>query len=150
MTDIQFYHLTSTPLERALPKLLEKSLQAGLKALVKVDSDATAEKLDMLLWTYDPASFLPHATAQGGHADAQPIYISPLMDAPNHATLLVVTDGSALESSAAFTRVLDIFDGNDDTSITQARQRWKRYASEGHTVSYIKQNAAGGWEKVAA
>ena len=37
MTDIGFYHLTATPLEKALPKLLEKVLSSNMKALVLVD-----------------------------------------------------------------------------------------------------------------
>ncbi|MED5396188.1 MAG: DNA polymerase III subunit chi, partial [Pseudomonadota bacterium] len=38
MTEIAFYHLERSPLERALPKLLEKTLEAGKRALVVVGS----------------------------------------------------------------------------------------------------------------
>ena len=34
MTEINFYHLTFSPLERALPKLLERTLEGGKRALV--------------------------------------------------------------------------------------------------------------------
>ena len=35
MTEINFYHLTRSSLEQALPRLLEKTLQAGERAVVR-------------------------------------------------------------------------------------------------------------------
>ncbi len=150
MTDIQFYHLTSTPLERALPKLLEKAIQGGFKAVVQVESDEKAEWMNGQLWSYDPASFLPHGTDKDGHSALQPIYITAAEANPNQADLLVITDGSEKIWDEKFRRVLDIFDGNDETMIAKARARWKKYQEDGHNVSYIKQNAAGGWERQSA
>ena len=60
VTEIGFYHLTCTPLERALPKLLEKVLASGARAVVRAGSDERVEFLNGALWTYQPASFLPH------------------------------------------------------------------------------------------
>lgn len=150
MTDIQFYHLTSTPLERALPKLLEKALQGGFRTLVLMESDDKVEAMNNQLWTYDPDSFLPHGTAMDGNGAAQPIFLTAKEEHPNHANLLVVTDGSELDFDANVKRVLDIFDGNDETATANARKRWKKYQGEGHQVSYIKQTATGSWEKQAA
>jgi DNA polymerase-3 subunit chi len=150
MTDIQFYHLTSTPLERALPKLLEKAVQGGFKALVLMESDAKAGAMSEQLWTYDPASFLPHGTSADGYGSEQPIYLTASEDNPNHADLLVVTDGSELEFDDTFKRVLDMFDGTDEEAVAKARGRWKKYQAAGHSVAYIKQTASGGWEKQAA
>ena len=63
MADIGFYHLTATPLEKALPKLLEKTLEAGERALVRVPSAERVGWLDGQLCTYDDRSWLPHGTA---------------------------------------------------------------------------------------
>ena len=52
MTEISFYHLTVRPLEWALPKLLERSLESGARALVKVSSEARLDALNAHLWTY--------------------------------------------------------------------------------------------------
>jgi DNA polymerase III subunit chi len=150
MTDISFYHLTSTSLDQALPKLLEKALQGGFRAVVRVASETEAERVNGLLWTYNPDTFLPHGTARDGHSALQPIFITAAEDNPNHATLLVITDAVQLESAEAFERVLDIFNGADEQEVDKARARWKHYASQEHTVSYIKQNASGGWEKQSA
>jgi DNA polymerase-3 subunit chi len=147
MTDIQFYHLTATPLERALPRLLEKALAAGYRSLVVCGSEERAEVLDTVLWTYDGGSFLPHGTAKTGEADAQPVYLVPAVEGnPNRADLLAITDGSSPECSG-YKRVLDMFDGADAEAVAAARARWSAYKAQGHTLSYLRQNENGGWEK---
>lgn len=147
MADIFFYHLTSTSLDQALPKLLEKALQGSFKTVVQVSDAQEAERLNSWLWNYNPDSFLPHGTAQDGSSDQQPIYITPQEENPAAANLLVVTCGTRPSSAGSYARVLDVFDGADDTQVAGARARWKEYSAEGHTMSYIRQNASGGWEK---
>ncbi len=146
---IQFYHLTTTPLERALPKLMEKALQTGLRALVLAD-EAQVETLDKVLWTYASNAFLPHGTHQDSHPERQPIYISPRAENPNGAELLVLTQGTMFEGTpSGITRVFDIFDGTDDKLLAAARQRWKDYKDSGYSLTYIRQKDDGGWEKQA-
>ena len=149
-TEIQFYHLMSTPLERALPKLLEKALAGGHRALVLAANEDTAEMLNNALWTYDPNSFLPHGTKKDGYVEQQPIYITHQVEAPNSPDLLVVTDGSAIDDLGELKKVLDIFDGADEQAVAAARKRWAAYKDAGHPLKYIRQTATGGWEQVSA
>jgi len=149
MTDIGFYHLQRSPLEEALPRLLEKALGAGLKALVRTPSEAEAERLAQLLWVYDPNSFLPHGTARDGHAAEQPIYLTADDENPNGAELLAQIGGAEMPDLAPFKRCLDLFDGGDDDQVAAARARWKRYAAAGHQLTYWQQKPNGGWEKKA-
>ena len=69
MSEIAFYHLTRSPLEAALPKLLDKTLQAGKRAVVIAGSPERVEHLNGVLWSYDDASWLPHGSAKDGHPD---------------------------------------------------------------------------------
>ena len=95
MTKISFYHLLHTPVERALPKLIEKVLESGARAVIRAGSSERAEALSGALWTYDQDSFLPHGTANDGNPDKQPIWITTEDDNPNGAEILIVTDGAA-------------------------------------------------------
>ncbi len=148
MTEISFYHLTTTPLERALPKILEKSLAAGLRSVVMVENDEQAELLNQICWTYDPNSFLPHGSANDPHPEKQPIYITANPEAPNRPNMLVVTDGSELElTDQAIRKVIDLFDGQNPAAVEKARTRWKNYKASGHALTYFKQNESGGWNK---
>lgn len=150
MADIVFYHLTSTSLDQALPKLLEKALQGNFRVLVRVATPTEAERVNGLLWSYNPESFLPHGTAKDGHSDQQPIYITAEEENPNKASLLLTACGLQLESVSMYARVLDIFDGGNEQQVMQARGRWEYYSANNHSMSYIKQNASGGWEKQSA
>ena len=73
MTEIAFYHLGKSPLEQVLPKLLEKTLGAGKRALVLAGSEQRVEALAGLLWTYEQGSWLPPGTAQDGSPADQPV-----------------------------------------------------------------------------
>lgn len=143
--DIQFYHLTTTALDRALPKLVEKVYKAGFRLLIKTATAVQAEQLSSLLWSYDPASFLPHGTDADGPPDDQPIYLSPDLAPANAATVALITDGSRVTADSPYARVLDLFDGTDESAVASARERWKSYQANGHAVSYIQQSETGAW-----
>ncbi len=146
---VSFYHLTATPLDRALPKLLEKAYGSGLRAVVWCESEARMEQLSQLLWTYDPASFLPHGSSAEPHPELQPVLISTTPERINQPQALFITHGQLATDAAPFERVFDLFDGNDDRTTADARSRWKHYKDQNLPLSYFKQTPAGGWEKAA-
>ncbi len=147
MTEVAFYHLQTAPLEQALPKLLEKTLAAGKRALVVAGSPERVEALAALLWTYQPDSWLPHGTRQDGHPEDQPIWLSDGVDAANGAGFLFLTDGADSQDLERFERCFDLFDGNDPAAVAAARERWRARQAAGHTVTYWRQTAQGGWER---
>jgi DNA polymerase-3 subunit chi len=148
MPEIGFYHLLSTPLERALPRLLERARAVGHRIVVRAASPERVEHLNALLWTYDDASFLAHGAARDGTPADQPIWLTDRAGNPNGASLLIVVDGVEAEDFAAFQRIADMFDGNDEDAVAAARERWRRAKAEGHTLTYWQQTPSG-WEKKA-
>ena len=149
MTDIGFYHLTKTPLERALPKLLEKVIGAKKRAVVVAGSKERVDFLNAALWTYEPASFLPHGSGRDGEGTDQPIWLTDQTDRPNAAEILVLTDNVLAEDVDAFERCLDMFDGRDQQAVELARARWRDYSEAGHKLTYWQQTERGGWEQKA-
>lgn len=149
MAEIGFYHLLRTPLERALPKLLEKAVERGMRAVVVTGSEERTEHLSAALWTYDPASFLPHGTAADGDPAEQPIFLVDHVTNPNEASLLVLTDGVELDDPDEFARIIDMFDGRDEAAVAAARQRWLAMKEGGHQLTYWQQTDRGGWEQKA-
>lgn len=146
MTEIGFYHLERSPLERALPKLLEKVLDAGKRAVVMAGSEERVEHLNAVLWTYHPGSFLPHGSAADGNAAEQPIWLTVADENPNRAEILVLTDGAVSDRVDAFERCLEVFDGKDEAAVAAARGRWAAYRDGGHGVTYWQQTERG-WEQ---
>jgi DNA polymerase-3 subunit chi len=148
MTEVAFYHLETVPLERALPKLLEKTLEAGKRALILAGSDEHVEFLNVQLWTYEPDSWLPHGSKRDGNPENQPVWISTSGEKnPNNAHFLFLTDGASSEHLNEFERCFEVFDGRDIISVEAARIRWKAYLNAGHKLTYWHQNEMGSWKK---
>ena len=150
MTDIRFYHLQRKTVEQALPPLLQKIVERGLRAVVMAGSEERVEAFNQLLWTWDPAAFLPHGSRRDGLAEEQPVWLTAAVENPNGAQVLVLTDGTATEAVGirGFTLVCDLFDGNDEAAVQAARGRWSAAKAAGHVLSYWQQGPKG-WAKQA-
>jgi DNA polymerase-3 subunit chi len=146
LAEIGFYHLLTTPLERALPRLLDRARREGHRIVVRAGSTVRVEQLDALLWTYDEASFLAHGSGREGNAAAQPIWLTDRDENPNGATMLVLIDGVEAVDLAGLDRCADLFDGNDESAVAAARQRWRNAREAGHTLTYWQQTSSG-WEQ---
>ncbi len=146
MTEISFYHLTLSNIESALPKLLERVIASGKRALVRVESEERVSILNSILWTYDQLSFLPHGTIKEGQDESQPIWITEKYENPNESDVLVVLDRRETPDLDDFERCLEVFNGTDDAAVDLARARWRHYTDSGYTVTYWQQSSEGRWE----
>jgi DNA polymerase III subunit chi len=147
-TEIWFYHLERSTLDQVLPELLDRTLQRGWRALVRVDDDARAEAIDEKLWTWRDEAFLAHGLDNADHAERQPILISRTGENRNGAQALFIVDGAELGPTEDYQRCFIIFDGRDDQALTGARERWKALKAQGADLAYWKQTDDG-WQKAA-
>ncbi|CAA9256481.1 MAG: DNA polymerase III chi subunit [uncultured Acetobacteraceae bacterium] len=150
MAEVGFYHLTRTPLDQVLPRLLGRVMAGGGRAMVLCGGAERVDALDTALWLSSDPDWLPHGTKRSGNADLQPIWLTeedaPAEGAPNGARFLFLLDGAESARFDRFERVLDLFDGNDEAALAAARRRWTACKASGHALSYWQQGARG-WEK---
>ena len=149
MAEVRFYHLTRTALDRALPQMLEKTLERGQRAVVRAASEERVEALAASLWTYHDRSFLPHGSLKDGNADRQPVWLTTEEAVPNGAEVLFLTDGSEARDLARFSLCAILFDGSDEDAVAAARGQWTTLKSAGHAVTYWQQDDAGRWSQKA-
>ena len=144
---VDFYHLTTSPLERVLPRIAERILAEGGRLLV-VEADASRRAaLDKILWSYAPDSFLPHGVAGNEHDAHQPVLIAPDVAPSNQARNVALADGEWRDDALGFDRAFHFF---DQDRIADARTAWKALATrEGIERRYWKQTEAGRWEQAA-
>lgn len=149
MTRIDFYHLQKAPLEQVLPKLCEKAYATGKRIKILIGNTERVEFINSLLWTYSEESFLPHGSKRDGFAEEQPIFISAEEANENNAALLILADGAQVdvEKLNVYERVLNIFDGNDEVALNNARAYWKKIKIIGGELHYWQQNANGSFEQ---
>jgi len=147
--EVRFYHLTERPLESVLPVLLEKSLERGWRVLVRGTEPARIEALANHLWTYRDDSFLPHGAAPDGEPARQPVWLGCETGNPNNANTLFLIDGAeaAPDELAQMEVAAILFDGLDETALTQARDQWRAITGAGLKAVYWAQNPDGGWVK---
>ena len=86
-----------------------------------------------------------------GFAEEQPIFISANEDNANNASLLILADGAMpdTETLKQYERILNIFDGNDETALNNARAYWKQIKALDGELHYWQQNDRGVFEQKA-
>ena len=144
---VDFYHLGATPLDRVLPQIAARVVADRGRLLIVAADEERRQQLDRWLWMYAPDSFLPHAQAGSDRDAAQPILISPIVDAANGARFVALVDGEWREAALGFDRVFHLF---DDDRIREARLAWTSLADrDGVERRFWKQNDGGRWEQAA-
>lgn len=148
MTEILFYHLEQSPLEKVLPTLLEKSLERGWRAAVELGDADRIRPLDEALWSFNEESFLPHG-ASGGAFDAdQPILLTAEPANTNNADIRFFVEGAVPRDGETYARLVYMFDGHDPDAVSSARAAWKALR-DSNDITYWQQEPGGKWTKKA-
>lgn len=147
--EIWFYHLERSTVEQVLPGLLEKTRERGWRALVRAADAGLLSEIDDWLWTYRQDSFLAHGRAEDANAARQPIVLTHGLENPIAAQALFILDKAELGETEGFERCVILFDGRNETSLADARARWKALKGEGRNLAYWKQSPEGRWERSA-
>lgn len=148
MAEVRFYHLTELPLERALPPMLERTLERGQRAVVRGGDAGRMGWLDRHLWTYGEASFLPHGLDGDPDPARQPVWLTTADAVPNAAQALFLVDGAGAgtDEMAAMKVTAILFDGHDAAAVEAARARWRGVTEAGLAAVYWAQEG-GRWVK---
>lgn len=150
MTEIRFYHLQKTPLDQALPIILEKALQGGFRATIIVPDDDIKSSLDDWLWTYKEDSFLPHGCDDKDNAQQHPIVITTSADNNiNKSNMLVLTHGCTSDKIGEYKLCCEMLNGALPEQVSSARERWKGYKEKGYDITYWAQDDNGRWAQKA-
>lgn len=144
--EVWFYHIVRTDLERVLPDLLQKTLGRGWRALVQFPDGDDVERWNELLWTYDPASFLPHGSLKDGQVERQPVFLTTGSGNANGANVLFLANGVFQDDISAFERCIVLFKDSDTATVEQARNYWRQNKDKGYVLKYWQQTPSGQWE----
>ena len=135
-----FYQLSQTPVEGALPALAVKMREAGARVLVVSADAAQLSRISDALWAVKD-NFLAHGMAGGAHDARQPILLAGTLDAANDARFLALADGRWRAGAEAFERVFMLFDGS---TIDDARATWRSLDGlDGLIRKYWRQEGKG-------
>ena len=95
--EISFYRLTTLPISKAAPKLIEKIYYSKQRLVVIAENEVMMKTLDDGLWVYSTKHFIPHGTFADEHPSDQPVYLTTKLENPNNATLVMALGRVELE-----------------------------------------------------
>lgn len=139
MTDIQVHYGVGQPLWHAC-RVARKGYRLGTPLALAAPA-AILKELDVLLWTFDAQSFVPHMRLAPGQAmpPAWPVPVCLTEDpdqVPHHAVLVNV--GEAVPRGfERFERLIDIV-GVDTPSREAGRARWLHYRERGYEIQRVE------------
>lgn len=147
---VRFYHLTQSPVEATLARLLTRAVEAGLRVEVRGRTPERLDWLDQKLWLGDEAGFLPHGVAGGPHDALQPVLLTTSETPGADTTCLMSVDGAPVGGgeAAGLDRTFILFDGADPDALVHARGQWKALKAEGADAEYWSEES-GRWERKA-
>ena len=143
-----FYYLEASTLEGVLPGLLEKTLEKGWRALVKMPEAQLAE-LDNFLWTFRDDAFLPHGRHDEPQAELQPILLSATTDSAKGFDAVFLLGGTSIADIDGVSRTMVMINGRSQEDVTRERGRWKDLKASGASLAFYQQDERGRWEKKA-
>jgi DNA polymerase-3 subunit chi len=120
-------------------EVVQKQYLAGRRMLVYTQDESRLSRFDGLLWGVEPTSFVPHVMADDPLAPDTPIWLiratpAAWLEKQAHPNVwLLNLDDDCPPDTQAFKRILEIVSDNDDDKM-KARQRWRQYQAEGHTL----------------
>ncbi len=137
-----FYHITQ-PLEKTLPRLVEKIYETKKKIVIFFDDEERCKAFNQVLWTFSTMAFLPHGCAFDSMDIVEncPIWLSVGFDDPIGADYAIMTYEEKVP--LRYNHIVEFFHQDIDS----ARMRYKYYKDEGYEMSYWAQNSKGVWER---
>lgn len=135
MTRIDFYVVADSGLDARLKvavRLADKALAAGHRLFINTSDEAQAMSLNDLLWSFRPASFLPHALQ--GADDSAPIQIGWGQDPGQHNDVLINLSCAAPAFFSRFNRVAEVVT-QDSAQLELMRDAWRFYRDRGYPLA---------------
>jgi DNA polymerase-3 subunit chi len=134
MTRVGFYVVQAAEAGQRLhvaARLADKAFRQGHRIFINATDEAQARALDELLWSFRPASFLPHALHGEEHSDN--VAIGWGQDPGQHDDLLINLQLDIPPFFSRFQRVAEVVT-QDPESLAALRRSWSFYKERGYQL----------------
>jgi DNA polymerase III subunit chi len=137
MARIDFYVLSQSG-EQARQlfacRLAEKAYKLEHTVHILAADEATASRIDELLWTFRDGSFVPHEMVNAaGDRPAAPVSVGFDPGYSGHRDLLINLDDGIPACAQAFPRIAELVTSDEDSK-QKSRRRFVAYRDEGHEL----------------
>ena len=133
MTRIDFYFDAADKLQVAC-RLSAKAAQQKLRVLIYTPDEAEAQRIDKMLWTWQPTGFLPHCMTNSPLAAQTPVLITHDPEDTPHDEVLLNLHSDWPPAFSRFRRLVEIV-GRDEQDREAARARFRFYRDRGYEIA---------------
>ena len=115
-------------------RLAEKAYKLEHTVHIHTGDEATASRLDELLWTFRDGSFVPHNLVRTGvEASEAPVSVGCDPGYAGSRDLLINLDDAIPACASAFPRIAELVTSDEDSK-QKSRRRFVAYRDEGHEL----------------
>jgi DNA polymerase-3 subunit chi len=132
VTSISFLHGAADRIQSAA-LWLQQAWRERTQVLVYVPDGEQATRLDRMLWSHPPLSFLPHCSADSPLAAQTPIVLANRLDAPLQESCLLNLSDDLPPTFSRFEHLVELV-STDDRDRLPARERFKFYRDRGYAI----------------
>jgi DNA polymerase-3 subunit chi len=132
VTSISFLHGAADRIQSAAV-WLHQAWRERKQVLVYVPDGDQATRLDRILWSQPPLSFLPHCNSDSPLAGQTPIILADQLDDPQQEDCLLNLSDELPPTFSRFAHLVEIV-STDDSDRLPARERFKFYRDRGYAI----------------
>ncbi len=132
MTRVDFFFNVVDKDEKIL-SIAENVLQRKRKLMVFASDHEAVKRLESLIWTKQPLSFLPNCTGDHPLANLTPIILDWRIDYLPHDDVLINLHSQHPPFFSRFKRLVEIV-GKEQEDKFQARERFRFYRDRGYEI----------------
>lgn len=137
MTQIYFYSGSNDKLQTAC-RLCSRAVKQNMKVMVYTPDATILEQFNELLWTFSPASFLPHCGIQDDPQliNVTPVILSDQIPPDIHYDVLLNLHQQHPPLLYQFNRIIEIAGISQEDKLA-ARERYRFYKDTGYEIQHF-------------
>ncbi|MBT8407217.1 MAG: DNA polymerase III subunit chi [Deltaproteobacteria bacterium] len=137
MTEVIFVEVTASRMEMRTCEIAEHSYAQGDRLQIIAIDEEQAARLDDLLWTYKPGSFVPHGLWKGMDSESdQPVIITTRKERVPGITSLLTMDYCPVKMVQQFSKIIHVVVVDNQERLEASRRYWTLLKDAGFTLRH--------------
>ena len=137
MTEVIFVETSSSRMEMRACEIAEEDYARGRRVQILAVDQEQAERLDDLLWTFKPVSFIPHGLWVGSPDEPeQPVVITTKKDAGEGMDSLLMMGYSEVDLVSRFSHAVHLVVSDNQERLDSSRRYWTLLKDAGFSLRH--------------
>ena len=137
MTGVIFVEVTAIRMEIQACEIAERDYLAGIPLQIIAANQEQAARLDELLWSFKPDSFVPHGLWTGDRIEpSQPVVITDTQERVLEIESLLMMDYCPVELVKQFSQAIHLVVVDNQERLETSRGYWTQLRDAGFTMKH--------------